>query len=751
MSAISIKDAAARPRRRIWLQVFVGLFVAVLGLLVGGYFAVTSNAFFQYFVVPKVSAALNSEFKVARADIHPFSLIQLSDVSITPKGREKLLTAKAVGVRCGIFSLMRGDIIIDEVSLVGPEVSVIEHADGSSNLDPLLKAQKSTSPSKSGVAGKTALPPTLSIKSVKMTGAKVRHVKQRPTGGESVSELSQLSLTASGIKNNASGKAEVAAAILLQNSVRAGPPTDSLIAKLTGAFNFSLAADLQPTSITGDSSFRVEKAAGSLSELQDVAANLHAETTPSEVKSLSLKFTKAAAPLGELRLSGPLDLTKREAKLKFEIVSLGSKVLNLAAANRGLDFGNTTINASSDIELAKNGNLLSLIGNLTVAQFQASRDGQSTPLLDLKCDYSLAVDKSAKSALLGVLNIVGTQNQKPLLQAGLTGPMTLAWADTAEATGDSSLLVSLSDINLAQWKPLLGEIAPAGFAKAELKINSQQTGRALTYNFKLSGENLTLLAGGKKLTGLNGGVEAGGEAKDLEQFKVTEINGQVSQRGQPTLSVQGTASYDVAQAVIMSDISVISSLSELLPVLAIPGTDATAGALEIQTRFLQKTNTQTINGRFRLAGFSGIVGGTAFLNYSTDADFELSSDERRIQLKRFTGRLHEGSKLGGKISITGNYDTYTTAADVTVKLTEFNQYGLRPFLESAFGNRRVASAGMNTTISASRNAAGDATVKADLQLTNLITVDLKTAIATAPLEARAHPRQKLLVADDRGS
>ncbi|TAK97492.1 MAG: hypothetical protein EPO07_13170, partial [Verrucomicrobia bacterium] len=189
---------------------------------------------------------------------------------------------------------------------------------------------------------------------------------------------------------------------------------------------------------------------------------------------------------------------------------------------------------------------------------------------------------------------------------------------------------------------------------------------------------------------------------------------------------------------VMSDcITVISSLSDLLPVLAIPNTDATAGALEIQTRFLQQTNTQTLNGRFRLAGFSGIVGGTAFLNYSTDADFELNSDARRIQLKRFTGRLHEGSKLGGKISLTGNYDNYTTAADVSVKLTDFNQFGLRPFLESAFGNRRLTSAALNSTLTVTRAATGDATIKAELQLTNLVTVDLKTGIATPPLEARA--------------
>jgi hypothetical protein len=728
MANIIIKNAVPRRRSRLWQQVFVGLILMFVLLLLTAYFVVSSNSFFQYFIVPKLSSALNAELKVAHSDVRPFSGVELRDISLTPKGREQLLGARNLRVRLQFSALLRGKIVLEEILVDRPEITVVTRVDGSSNLDPLLQPR---SPSVGASAS-----PAFEIKSLKLSNASLRHVSQLPGGGQIISELSQVAIAVQGLKPGSNSRLEIAAELAMSRSASGQAVPDSLHGKISGDFLFSLTPDLQPASVKGNLDFKIKDAAGAMANLNDLGVKLRAESTPTEIKSLALSFLRLTNSLGELRLSGPLDLGKREAKLHFEVASVDAQVLNLIAVTPGLEFNSAAINGTADLELTKAGTLLSFIGNLTVPQLRATRAGLTTPPLDVNCDYSLAVDRSTRSALLGALNIVGTQAKRPLLRAGLTGPMTFAWADRSEATSDATLLVSLSDLNLAEWKPLLGDDIAGGVAKGEIKISSQQTGRVLGYSLKLSAENLALNVGGREIAALNPSLEIAGEARDLQQFKLTEINGQLAQRTQPLLSLQGNAACDLSHGAVESDLTVISSLSDLLPALALPHTDATAGALEVRLRFLQQTNTQTISGRLRLAGFSGIARGIAFLNYSTDADFELARDRQHTQLKRFSARLHEGSKLGGKVAITGNYDAYTTAADVTVKISDFNQYGLRPFLETAFGNRRLTAAALNSSITATRDAKGDATIKAELQLTNLTTVDLKTAIATSPLDVR---------------
>jgi len=66
----------------------------------------------------------------------------------------------------------------------------------------------------------------------------------------------------------------------------------------------------------------------------------------------TLAVAGLGAPLGELTVSGPFDAAKLEGKLDLAIHGIDHRLLDLAAAGTGLDFGSTTIDATSQVQLA---------------------------------------------------------------------------------------------------------------------------------------------------------------------------------------------------------------------------------------------------------------------------------------------------------------------------------------------------------------------------------------------------------------
>jgi len=59
----------------------------------------------------------------------------------------------------------------------------------------------------------------------------------------------------------------------------------------------------------------------------------------------------------------------------------------------------------------------------------------------------------------------------------------------------------------------------------------------------------------------------------------------------------------------------------------------------------------------------------------------------QVEIRKAAGQITEGQKPGGKFEATGQYDLGRKAGQMVLKLADFNENGLRPFLESALGDR----------------------------------------------------------------
>ena len=109
-------------------------------LMVVAYFVVTSPAFIKGVVLPRVSGAIHANVTVSDISSHPFNQIVLRDLKVQAKGQAPVFTAPEVSVSYHLWDILGGNLHVDEIALVSPTVELVENPDGSSNLDPLLKA-----------------------------------------------------------------------------------------------------------------------------------------------------------------------------------------------------------------------------------------------------------------------------------------------------------------------------------------------------------------------------------------------------------------------------------------------------------------------------------------------------------------------------------------------------------------------------------------------------------------------------------
>jgi len=314
--------------------------------------------------------------------------------------------------------------------------------------------------------------------------------------------------------------------------------------------------------------------------------------------------------------------------------------------------------------------------------------------------------------------------------------MTITWGKAGDTVGKSTFNFSLTDVLLENWKPLLGEIAPAGKARADGKISTRDDGKLVSYEFRVNAESVSLLTGTQRIDGLTITFDAVGEALELKQFKITEYGAEVFHAGQPAFSFQGAVNYDRVTTALNADISLLSALPQLAGMLGAKSADISSGVLEVRGNAIQKPGTNLFSGRLRLVDLTGKLGTTPFEHFGTDLDVELALAPNRLLIRKATGAFTESSKPGGKLHLTGAYMLGTGATDIALRLENLNQNGLRPFLEPLLGGKKLTTASLYSTTTVSLTAAGVKTLKADLVVTNLTATEVRSGKPTAPFGAR---------------
>lgn len=731
MAEATVSTPAPRKRHGL-LRAVAWILGVLIVLVVVVYFVGTSSAFFKGVILPRVSKSINAQVTVSDASISPFHQVVLRDLKVQTTGSEPLLTAPEVRLRYSLMDIIGGHINVDEATVSSPTVVVIQNPDGTSNLDPILQSQKKQEKPSTSTSSK---PMHIDIKKVALTEATVRQVKLYKGNNRDVTELSHVNVTLDNLQNGQTAKLTLAALMKMENNPPA-PGTNGLLeAKANGNFSLALTPDLKPASIQGNTRLEVSRAEGGLAQAAALSANLDCDVTPTEIKQVALKFQQGTTGLGELHVSGPFNLEKSEGRIDIQLFNVDKNILNVAGAAAGLDFGPTAVNSTNTIQLSNGGKNIGATGQFELHQFQVTKANETTPPMDLAANYDVKVDHAASNAVIQAFNITGTQKGKQLLRGELTSPMTIALSDTPNAVGDSALNITLSHLDLADWKPFAGAFAPGGDVNMKLQLLSQQAGKLLTFELSSDINNLTAGSGSNQISQATVTLQVKGKANNLNQFELSEYKLGVARQNQPLVTVSGSGTYDKEKQTADLQLKAQAMLAQLAGALARPDLKASSGSIDLTAHITQKEKQQNVTGKLALTDLSAQFGSNVFQNFGFSSDLDIGMTPEQVQIRKLAGRLTQNGNAGGAFDLNGTYGLSNKTTQLTAKLTDFNQNGLRPFLESMLGDKKLTSVALNGNASVQYDPNAASSVKAALQVTNLVANDPKGQFPSTPLGA----------------
>ncbi len=490
------QEAAPKPQTKpakSGLKKKLGIGAGVLcGLLFVGYFVATSAMFVKSAVLPQVSNMIAAQIKLNDASISPFSEVSFDGIEVTPNGEEMLASVGSVKARYSLMDIVGGNINVDEVTVDSPVIQLVVKEDGTTNLDPILKALATDEAPPPGPT------PQLDVKNVSIKNATIRLIQKLGGGQQQTVEIKDVNFAVDKLGNGQSGKLNLAAVLGLAT------PTDKLSSKIEGGYDLEIGADLMPTKVSGKTTVTIADADGMLATAKGLSTELKVDLTPTELKETSVRFAQDGKQLGQITVSGPFDSSKLSADLKVALENIDKNVLNIVGALLGLDFGTTTISSQNQIGLAPNAEMLTVKGSLaidklTLTQIGPGGRGPATPTMDLGVGYDVAVNLVGQSATLNSLALSGSTAKGKFLSGDLKAPLTASFAGPVKVTGNAGYKLAVTDFDLAPWSAFTGPGAPEGSVGVTLDVSADKAGENVkaSYGFQLKqGQTVPLAVNG---------------------------------------------------------------------------------------------------------------------------------------------------------------------------------------------------------------------------------------------------------------
>jgi uncharacterized protein involved in outer membrane biogenesis len=712
-----MSETPTTKRKPLWLY-FIG---GALLLVVATFLLVGNGLFLKSVVLPRVASQLNSDITADDISFSPFSSISIRGLKVVPKGDEPLFAAKEIRARYRLFAILGGTITLDEVLIDTPQVTLVQRSATDSNLAKLTSGSPKSAPT--APATKSAAP------KIDIRNVSIKDGLFRLTDRGQVMEVSGLNFGLDQLQNGGSGK------LTLTGSPKFQKGADLAAGAFKASFDIAVTPELLPASIKGGLELAADQAVGAFKEFARLGATLQMDLSPSEVRQLQLVFKKEGQAFGTVQLNGTLALEKKEARLSYEIQGLDRRILGLVGAASGLDVGQTQVSAKGSVDLAQQGQLVASKGRLSIDRFSLATTNGVTPTLDMGLDYQVSVNLEAQNALVQQVDFAAKQQGVSLVSAGLDRPMNLAFGKGGTGFRESTFSMSITNLNLADWKAFLGTNGLTGVLATDVRVQADQDGRLLRFTVLSAVDNLGLLAGTNRIDRTRVTANVKGSLGEFKAASIEAFGLNVERLGQAIINLSGMANYHLDNGGLAAQASGEVELANALGLYPIPSVGVAAGKLKFNGQIAQNPPATNFSTTINLIGFTGRVGDMNFRDYAAGLQVSANYKDQLITIQKASATAQTGYAPGGTFDLDGRYDLAGKRGEFNFKSTGLSQSALGPLVAAALQPNELKSIDLDFNGKASLDLAGTSSVAAELKVSKLIVEDPTGRLPKTPLSA----------------
>ena len=718
-------DTSSNTSRSRWPLILAGF----IGLLVILYLVLTSGAFIRSIVLPKVATALNSELTVDDLSLSPFSSLSLRKLTLKPKGAETLATVEELRVRYSLTAIIGGNIQVDEVTVDSPVLTVVGHADGTSNLSKLMEGLSSGSKESKPETAKSGQLPKLNLHQIAIKNGTLRQSMIR-SNSTSISEVSGLNILLDGLVTGSPSKLTLAAALSQEVN-----KTNRLQVAIDGSYNFEFDPQFMPSHLSGSLGLIIQSATGSFAQAAQIGIKLQTELTATEMKQLQVSMTRGGQTMGELAVSGPLNASKKEASLRYELKGVDRAALGVVGAIVGMDFGQTSIAAVGRVDLSQEGQAVASSGTLSINRFSVKNASGATPVLDVALDYGVRAQLQQGTALVEKLNLSVQQGRQPLVRGTLDAPMSLNWGagSGSAAAQPATYTLSVLQMDLAPWRSIAGTNLPTGIFSLESQVTSDSTGRRLQFGLNTSLDSLALSAAGKSFNDLALRLKIAGSIEGLQAITVDQVVGEIRHSNRPVADYTAKAKHHLSRGETAAELKFNLDLAEALQLYPVNGIQLRSGTLGLKSQVDIRPGQTNALVDFGVRGLTGIVVGNTLQDYSVRLDSAVAISGPKLNVKRAVVSLRSGNGPEGTLEVSGDIDLPTQRGALDFRTAHIDEKVLGPLLAAAIAPKQLKSLAIDLNGKAQLDARGESALQTSLRIQHFLVLDPTGAFPEQPL------------------
>jgi hypothetical protein len=309
--------------------------------------------------------------------------------------------------------------------------------------------------------------------------------------------------------------------------------------------------------------------------------------------------------------------------------------------------------------------------------------------------------------------------------------------------GESVLDLSISELNLAEWRSFLGTNLTGGTVNGKLGMTVRDQGKdiSLALDTRLTG--LAGIFGANHIDRANLGLALRAQVRDFSLITLSSLQMDLDRAGEKVLAMSASGGANTGTFDVNMKTSVEAWLSPLATLLGNPDLKFSSGSIRFDGQVVQKNTNpvgpqptrfdQAVTGQLALAQLTGHQAANTIERLAAQVQLDVAVQNQVANIRQCRGSVEQRGQAAGAFEVAGQYDLGRQAGALTLKLNDLNQHFLNSFLAAALGDKKLETISVNANVAARYDARADSSVEGDLSVVNLLITDPLGALPRVPM------------------